>query len=140
MFKALNITIIITSICLALLTYYNGYNAMFDAHPSSRGFAEFFVLISSIIVLINGISLFSIISKLKRWAKITILALFTLLTIIPMSMQNIRLILPTLILSTVVVLIGAFSHRKIELKHIDILNVFILITTVIWSLLMVRTM
>jgi len=71
---------IIAFICISIsiLSYLNIYIIMFNSNSNSKGLAEFFTLISSILFIISVINLASIINTITKFKKNIILLIYLL--------------------------------------------------------------
>ncbi|PJJ10238.1 hypothetical protein CLU83_3637 [Flavobacterium sp. 1] len=105
------ITILVSTLC-----YLQIYIVMVDSSPSSKGLAEYFTFISSILFIINGLSLASIINEIAGFKKYIILSLYLLIGIIPMAIQNQFSIIPTTVFSIIVMTISISLISKLRLS------------------------
>lgn len=127
------ITILVSTLC-----YLQIYIVMVDFSPSSKGWAESFTFISSILFIINGLSLASIINEITGFKKYIILSLYLLIGIIPMAIQNQFSIIPTTVFSIIVMTISISLISKAKIKHLITLNGLLLVFKAIWGILMIK--
>lgn len=127
------ITILVSTLC-----YLQIYIVMVDSSPSSKGWAEFFTFVSSILFIINGLSLASIINEITGFKKYIILSLYLLIGIIPMAIQNQFSIIPTTVFSIIVMTISISLISKAKIKQLIILNGLLLVFNAIWGILMIK--
>lgn len=136
--KTISNIIALITILISTLSYLKLYNVMVDSHPSSKGWAEFFTLISSVLFIMSGLSLTSIINTTTKFKKCIIVSLYLLIGIVPMVIQNQFMIIPTGVLSIIVMSISISLLTKAKLKHLIILNGLVLIFNAIWGILMIK--
>jgi hypothetical protein len=127
-----SINIVLSSIVYAFI-----YSQIFNAHPSSRGWVEFFTLISSSIFILSGIGLIAMLKflQVQNGIKYISVLLYLLIGILPLAVENQFTLLWTGTASTIVLIISQNSN-KINNVIFLILNIILLVLNLIWSFLM----
>ncbi|MFV5692204.1 hypothetical protein ACM55K_09285 [Flavobacterium sp. LT1R49] len=136
--KTISNIIAFITILVSTLSYLQIYNVMIDSHPSSKGLSEFFTLVSSILFIMSGLSLASIINKITEFKKYIIVSLYLLIGIIPMAIQNQFMIIPTGVFSIIVMTISISLITKAKIKHLITLNGLLLVFNAIWGILIIK--
>jgi hypothetical protein len=131
---------IIAFICISIsiLSYLNIYIIMFNSNSNSKGLAEFFTLISSILFIISVINLASIINTITKFKKNIILLIYLLFGILPMTIQNQFMIIPTLVFSIIVINISTSFINKAKEKQLIFLNGLLLVFNTIWGIFIIK--
>jgi hypothetical protein len=111
---------------------------MVDSELSSKGWAEIFTLISSILFIISGLSLASIINAITKFKKYIIVLFYLLIGIVPMTIQNQFMIIPTFVFSIIVMTISISVITKTKAEQLISLNGLLLVINAIWVTFMVK--
>lgn len=136
--KTISYIIAFINIVISVLSYLQIYCVMVDSDASSKGWAEFFTLISSILFIIGGLSLTTIINRITKSKKYIIVSLYLLIGIIPLAVQNYFTLIPTGIFSIIVLRISVSLIAKINDNQSIVLNGILLVLNAAWGLLMIE--
>jgi hypothetical protein len=136
--KTISYIIAFINIVVSILSYLQIYCVMVDSHVSSKGWAEFFTLISSILFIIGGLSLTTIINRITKSKKYIIVSLYLLIGIVPLAVQNYFTLIPTGIFSIIVLRISVSLIAKINDNQSIVLNGILLVLNAAWGLLMIE--
>jgi hypothetical protein len=126
------------NILVSTLSYLKIYSLMVDSELSSKGWAEIFTLISSILFIISGLSLASIINAITKFKKYIIVLFYLLIGIVPMTIQNQFMIIPTFVFSIIVMTISISVITKTKAEQLISLNGLLLVINAIWVTFMVK--
>lgn len=144
MTKDLKNIIAISNIIISLVIYYMVFQTIEDSHPSVKGWVQFFVLLCSLVQLVNGLSLYTLIdSTITKSVKVLILVVYCILVITPIVISAVEneyfniLILP-LTLSVGVILTSLIVLKGSKIKHFLALNSVIFVLNLIWAVLMIK--
>lgn len=136
--KTISYIIAFINIAVSLLSYLQIYCVMVDSTVSSKGWAEYFTLISSILFIVGGLSLTTIINETTKSKKYIIVSFYLLIGIIPLAVQNYFTLIPTVIFSIIVQRVSVLLISKIDDNQSIVLNGILLILNVAWGLLMIE--
>ncbi len=101
---------------ISILTYLSIYFIMLSSHPSSQGWVEFFTLISSVFFILNGLCLATILSGMAKPMLYISLTVYFLIGIIPIAIENYFTLIPTTIVSIVIMLVSIKLVTKVSRK------------------------
>ena len=110
---------------------------MVDSHPSSKGWVEFFTLISSVLFILNGMSLTTILNSAVKPMLYISLTIYFLIGIIPIAFENYFTLISTGIVSIVTILVSIKFVTKASGKQSLVINGLILTLNCIWGGLMI---
>lgn len=54
------------NICVSIIVYILAYQTIEDAHPNGKGWVQFFALLCCAVVLVNGLSFYTMIAKISK--------------------------------------------------------------------------
>ena len=110
---------------------------MVDSHPSSKGWVEFFTLISSVLFILNGLSLTTILNSAVKPMLYISLTIYFLIGIIPIAVENYFTLIPTGIVSIVTILVSIKVVTKASGKQSLGINGLLLTLNCVWGGIMI---
>ena len=125
------------SIMISILTYLSIFFIMQGSHTSSQGWVEFFTLISSVFFILNGLCLATILNGMAKPMLYISLTVYFLIGIIPIAIENYFTLIPTTIVSIVIMLVSIKLITKVSRKQSLGTNGLILVLNCIWGWLMI---
>ncbi len=126
------------NILISTFSYLKIYSIMVNSESSSKGWAEIFTLTSSIFFIISELSLVSIINSITKFKKYLIVLFYLLVGIIPMTIQNQLMIIPTLVFSIIIMTISNSFISKAKDKQLISLNGILLVINTIWGITIIK--
>ena len=110
---------------------------MVDSSLSSRGWAEFFALITSILLILNCLCLTAIIKDLTKPIFFSVLILYSLIGIVPMAIESYFTLIPLIIASLIIIMVSAKLVIDATAKQSVVINGIVLTLNCIWGFLMI---
>jgi len=110
---------------------------MLDAHPSAKGFAELFTIMSAVFFIINGLSLTTVLKKIKKLTRNIVLILYCLIGIIPLSIENYHNAITLGIISIITILISINLMPKASINQSIIISGVLLVLNSAWGWLII---
>jgi len=123
------------SILTSLITYLNSYSAMLNSSTSSKGWGEYFTLISSLLFILGGICLTTILKNTSKPMLYFSLIIYFLIGIIPIAIGNQLTLIPTGIVSIITMLVTIKFVTSASQKQLLKYNGLILFLNYIWSMM-----
>lgn len=134
--QIINKVIALLSIILSLITYSRVYFIFLNSSMSSKGFVEFFTVLSSILFISCSFCLTSIVNNQAKPKIFLALLIYCLLGVLPLGVINYHTLTPTMLASTVTILISMLSYKTISINTKLIINGTLLVVTSTWCYLM----
>ena len=132
--------IAVVNILLSTIIYFYLLFSIKSYHASVQGWVQFFTWISCIIMLVNSLSLASLLSKVENTlAFLSILILFSLLGIISIGMQSSFFMVFAILITLGVTTISYVVLRKSKPNFLLGINISLFVMNVIWLMLMNST-
>ena len=135
--KTISNLISLIGIFVSIITYVTIYSIMLDAHPSAKGFAELFTIMSAVFFIINGLSLTTVLKKIKKLTRNIVLILYCLIGIIPLSIENYHNAITLGIISIITILISINLMPKASINQSIIISGVLLVLNSAWGWLII---
>lgn len=132
--KIITKLIAILSIITSTITLIRVYPDLNDISYNSKGWVEYIILITSVLLNFNGLNLTIVLKKTSKYIMQFALILYLLSVLIPIYSLNHILLIPTIFVSFITLIISHHFIYKSNTKQSFVVSIILFILSIGWNL------